>query len=188
MTKELADERGIKIREEEFEKEFTKHQRLSKTASAGKFKSGLADNSKETTQLHTAAHLLDESIRKVLGKKANQRGSNITSERLRYDFSFGRKLTEEEKKQIEEMVNEQILNGLKVSYKEMTLKEAKDSGAVGVFDDKYGENVKVYTMGNFSKEICSGPHVENTNELGKFRITKETSSSSGVRRIKAVLE
>ena len=188
MTKELARERNIKIDEKGFEEELVKHQKLSKTASAGKFKSGLADNSKETTKLHTAAHLLDESIRKVLGNDANQRGSNITSERLRYDFSFERKLTGEEKNKIEEMVNEQIKKGLKVSCEEMTLKEAKDSGAVGVFEDKYGEKVRVYTMGDFSKEICSGPHVENTKELGNFKITKETSSSSGVRRIKAILE
>ncbi len=188
MTKELAKEKKIKVDEKGFKEELKKHQELSKTSSAGKFKSGLADNSVQTTRLHTAAHLLDEAIRRVLGKDANQRGSNITKERLRYDFSFDRKLTDEEKKEIEDMVNENIKKALPVSFEEMTLKEAKDSGAVGVFDDKYGDKVKVYTMGDFSYEICSGPHVKNTKELGTFKITKETSSSSGVRRIKAVLD
>jgi len=188
MTVELAREKGVDVDRVGFEESLKKHQELSQTATAGKFKSGLADHSEQTTRLHTAAHLLDEAVRRVLGPDAMQRGSNITAERLRYDFAFDRKLTEEERKKIEDMVNEQIRRGLDVSYEEMSLADAKKSGAVGVFDDKYGEKVRVYRMGDFSYEICGGPHVKNTKELGKFKITKETSSSSGVRRIKAVVE
>ena len=169
-----------------------KHQQLSRTASAGKFKGGLADASDETTRLHTAAHLLLESLRRVLGEHVYQKGSNITAERLRFDYSHGDKMTDEEKRKVEEMVNEQIQKKLPVSLEEMRLEDAKKIGAMGVFESKYGEKVKVYIIGKnddiFSKEICGGPHIKNTSELGKFKIKKEQSSSAGVRRIKAVLE
>ena len=188
ITKELADERGIKFDEKEFDKEEKKHQELSRTASAGKFKSGLADNSEETKKLHTACHMLNEALREVLGKDVSQKGSNITPERLRFDFNFDRKLNPEEIKKVEKLVNEKIKSNLSVTCELMSLKKAKESGAQGVFDSKYSEDVRVYSIGNFSKEICAGPHVENTNELGIFKITKEQSSSAGVRRIKAVLE
>ena len=195
MTKELAKEKGLEIDEEGFNEELKKHQQLSRTASVGKFKGGLADASKETTRLHTAAHLLLESLRRVLGEHVFQKGSNITAERLRFDYSHADKLTDEEKQKVEEMVNEQIQKKLLVSCSEMSLEEAKKIGAMGVFEARYGENVKVYTIGPsvgsgqaFSKEICGGPHVKNTDELGKFKIKKEQSSSAGVRRIKAVLE
>jgi len=175
-----------------FEKELKKHQQLSRTASAGKFKGGLADASEETTRLHTAAHLLLESLRRILGEHVYQKGSNITAERLRFDFSHSDKLTDEQKQKVEDLVNEQIQKKLLVSCNEMSLKEAKEIGAMGVFEAKYGEKVKVYTIGKdndiFSKEICGGPHVKNTDELGKFKIKKEQSSSAGVRRIKAVFE
>ncbi len=177
----------------EFGEKFKSHQDLSRTATAGKFKGGLADHSAETTRLHTAAHLLLEALRLVLGEHVFQKGSNITAERLRFDFSHPDKMTDEEKKRVEAIVNEQIQLALPVKYEEMSLEDAKRLGAMGVFESKYGEKVKVYVMGDerkgiFSKEICGGPHVENTSELGHFRIAKEESSSSGVRRIKAVLE
>ncbi len=188
MTKELAEENGIKVDEKEFEKEYVKHQELSRTASAGQFKSGLADKSEETTKLHTATHLLMEALRRVLKKPdLHQKGSNITPERLRIDFNFDRKLTEKEKREIEDLVNDVIKRGLEVKCEEMSPEEAKKSGAHGVFDEKYGDKVFVYSIGDFSKEICAGPHVRNTSELGHFKIKKEESSSSGVRRIKAVL-
>ena len=176
----------------EFNKELKKHQQLSRTASAGKFKGGLADASEETTKLHTTAHLLLESLRRVLGDHIYQKGSNINAERLRFDFSHPEKLTDEEKQKVEDLVSEQIQKKLPVNCEEMSLEEAKKINAMGVFENKYGEKVKVYFIGLgdniFSKEICGGPHVKNTSELGKFRIKKEQSSSSGVRRIKAILE
>ncbi|MBT4135652.1 alanine--tRNA ligase [archaeon] len=187
MTKELAKEKSIKVDEKGFQKELEKHQELSRTATAGKFKSGLADKGEETTKLHTAAHLLLAAIRKTLGNDINQRGSNITSERLRFDFNFDRKLTDEEKKKIEDLVNKKIQEKLEVKQEEMTLKQAKEKGATGAFDNKYGNKVTVYTIKGFSKELCAGPHVTNTSKLGKFKIKKEQSSSSGVRRIKAEL-
>lgn len=175
-----------------FNEELKKHQELSRTASAGKFKGGLADASEETTALHTAAHLLLASLRKVLGDHVFQKGSNITAERLRFDFSHPEKMTDEQKQAVEKLVNEAIDKKLPVSVEEMTLEEAKAQNAMGVFESKYGEKVKVYTVGEgediFSKEICGGPHITNTSELGHFRIKKEGSSSSGVRRIKAILE
>lgn len=188
MTQELAKEKNSSVNLKEFEEELKKHQELSQTASAGKFKSGLADNSEATTKLHTAAHLLLEALKKTLEKNIEQKGSNITPERLRFDFSFDRKLTDEEKQKIENLVNEKIKESLTITREEMSPTEAKKSGASGIFDNKYGEVVSVYTIGDFSKEICTGPHVKNTKELGKFKIAKEESSSSGVRRIKAVLE
>ena len=188
MTKELAKEKNLKIDERGFEEECKIHQKLSRTASQGKFKSGLADNSEATTKLHTATHLLLASLRIVL-KDENiiQKGSNITPERLRFDFSFLRKLTEQEIKKVEDLVNAQIQKSCEVMREEMPLEIAKQKGATGIFDAKYGEIVSVYTIKNCSKEICTGPHVKNTCELGKFKILKEESSSAGVRRIKAIL-
>jgi len=189
MTRELCEERNLKIDEAGFNEEEKKHQELSRTASAGKFKSGLADNSEATKKLHTACHMLNEALRIVLkDKNIFQKGSNITSERLRFDFNFDRKLTDEEKKAIEDLINKKIKENIPVVVEELTVAEAKKSGAQGVFDSKYGDKVKVYSIGDFSKEICAGPHVENTSELGTFKIKKEESSSAGVRRIKAVLK
>ena len=187
ITEELARERGKKVDLEGFKAELTKHQELSRTASAGKFKGGLADNSEATTKLHTAAHLLLAALRQVLGDGVYQKGSNITAERLRYDFSYPEKMTPEQIKEVEGLVNEAISKKISVKCEEISLEEAKKDGAMGVFDSKYGEKVKVYTIGDFSKEICGGPHVDNTEKLGNFSIVKEESSSSGVRRIKAVL-
>jgi alanyl-tRNA synthetase len=188
MIKELAKEKNIKFNPENFKAELKKHQKLSQTASAGKFKSGLADNSELTTKLHTASHLLLAALKKVLGNEIIQKGSNINPERLRFDFNFDRKLTEEEKKKIKDLVNKEIKKNQKITKEEMSLQIAKEKGAAGIFDDKYSNIVSVYTIGNFSKEICTGPHVKNTKELGNFKIQKEQSSSSGVRRIKAILE
>ena len=195
MTEEIAEEKNISLScdfKKEFEEAMFKHQELSRTASAGKFKGGLADASEETTNLHTAAHLLLEALRQVLGDHVSQKGSNITAERLRFDFSHSEKMTDEQKQKVEEIVNSQIKKSLTVSMQEMTLDEAREIGATGVFESKYGEKVKVYTVGEgdnvFSREICGGPHVDNIGDLGKFRIQKESSSSAGVRRIKAILE
>ncbi|MBU2564166.1 alanine--tRNA ligase [Patescibacteria group bacterium] len=188
MTKELAKEKGIKIDEDEFKKELEKHQELSRTATAGKFKSGLADDSEQVTKLHTAAHLLLAALRKVLGNHVFQKGSNITFDRLRLDFSHSEKLTDEELKKVEDIVNEKIKENLEVYYEEMSLEEAKKKNAMGVFESKYGDKVKVYSVGDFSCEICGGPHIKSTGELGKFKIKKQESSSAGVRRIKGILE
>lgn len=175
-----------------FNKLFKGHQELSRTASAGMFKGGLADMSEATTKLHTAAHLMLATLRKVLGDGVFQKGSNITPERLRFDFSYPEKMTSEQIKKVEELVNEAIQKNYPVEFEEMDLEKAKNSGAMGVFDSKYGEKVKVYTIGSstevFSREICGGPHVKNTGVLGHFKIVKEESSSAGVRRIKAILE
>ena len=188
LTKELATERGYAVDEAGFEKSFAEHQEKSRSASAGTFKGGLADASFESAKLHSATHLLHAALGKVLGIEATQRGSNITPERLRFDFSCDRKLTPEEIKKVEDLVNEQIAKNIPIVCEEMSLDEAKKSGAIGIFDSKYSDKVKVYTMGEFSKEICGGPHANNTGELGHFKIVKEESSSSGVRRIKAILE
>lgn len=188
MTEELAKEKGIKIDKKKFKKEFKKHQELSRTATAGKFKSGLADHSEEVTKFHTATHLLLAALRQVLGKHVYQKGSNITAERLRLDFSHPEKMTLEQIKKVEGIVNEQIKKDLPVSYREMSLEKAKKLGAMGVFETKYGDKVKVYSIDNFSKEICGGPHVESTGKLGHFKIKREESSSAGVRRIKAALK
>ena len=189
ITKEIAIKDGVDVDEKGFQEEFEKHQKLSRTASAGKFKSGLADNSEATTRLHTAAHLLNEALRVVLkNPDLHQKGSNITPERLRFDFNFDRKLTDNERQAIEDLVNKKIQENIPVTMEEMILDKAKSVGAHGVFDSKYGDKVKVYSIGDFSKEICAGPHVDNVSQLGHFKITKEQSSSSGVRRIKAILE
>jgi alanyl-tRNA synthetase len=191
IIKEECKKKKVSFNENDFENEFNKHKELSRTASQGRFKSGLADNSEKTTRLHTTSHLLLAALRNIL-KDENiiQKGSNITAERLRFDFSFSRQLTKEEIKEVEDLVNAQIQGSCEVVRQEMPLKEAKKC-ARGIFENKYGEIVSVYKIGKgknvFSSEICAGPHVKNTCELGKFKITKEESSSFGVRRIKAVL-
>ncbi|MFA5459808.1 MAG: alanine--tRNA ligase [Candidatus Paceibacterota bacterium] len=175
-----------------FQEEIKKHQELSRTAAAGKFKGGLADTSEQTTKLHTACHLLLAALRKVLGNHVEQKGSNITAERLRFDFSHSEKLTNEQIKEIEEIVNKAIKNNLPITFEEMSLEDAKKQGASGVFESKYGEKVKVYTIGEkdnfFSKEICGGPHVKSIGSLGYFKIIKQESSGAGIRRVKAILE
>ena len=188
MTVELAKEKGITINDKEFAEEFQKHQELSRTATQGVFKSGLADHSEQVVKYHTATHLLLGALRKILGEQVVQKGSNITGERMRFDFSHPEKLTSEQIKEAERIVNQKIKENLSVKMEEMSLEEAKKQGAMGIFESKYGEKVKVYTIGDFSKEICGGPHVERTGLLGKFKILKEESSSAGVRRIKAILE
>ena len=188
LTQELAAERGKSVDVEGFNNKYREHQEKSRQGAAQKFKGGLADQSEETTKLHTTTHLLNAALRKVLGDTVYQKGSNINPERLRFDFSFDRKLTPEELQEVTRLVNEAIDSELPVICEEMTVEEAKKQGAIGVFDEKYGDKVKVYSIGDFSKEICGGPHVSNTSELGKFRILKEQSSSAGVRRIKAKLE
>ncbi|MFZ3073532.1 MAG: alanine--tRNA ligase [Minisyncoccales bacterium] len=191
LSLEIAKEKNVSIAKSSinnFNAEFKKHQELSRTAGAGMFKGGLADAGEQTTKLHTAAHLLLAALRQVLGGHVVQRGSNITAERLRFDFSHPEKITPEEIRQVEYLVNEQIKKNIPVDRKEMALEDARASGAMGVFGSKYGEKVAVYAIGGFSKEICGGPHAENTGELGRFKIVKEESSSSGVRRIKAILE
>ena len=188
MTAELAAERGYTLDNEGYEKAFREHQEKSKAGAEQKFKGGLADGGEASARLHSATHLLGYALRKVLGdENIAQRGSNITPERLRFDFNFPRPLTAEEIAAVEKTVNDEIAAGTPVVCEEMSVGEARDSGAVGVFGDRYGEVVKVYTIGH-SREICGGPHAANTAELGKFRIVKEQSSSAGVRRIKAVLE
>jgi alanyl-tRNA synthetase len=188
MTVELGKENNINVDVKGFEEESKKHQKISRAGSEKKFGSGLADTSEETIRLHTATHLLNEALRKVLKKDIVQRGSNITLERLRFDFNFDRKLTEKELKDVEDLVNEQIKKGLPVVKTETTVEEAKKMGAQAVFKEKYGEKVFVYSIGDFSCEICSGPHVKNTKELGHFKIIKEKGIAAGVRRIRAVLE
>ncbi len=188
LTKEIAKEEGINISIKDFEEELKKHQELSRTASTGTFKSGLSDHSEKTVRLHTATHLLNESLRKVLGSEVKQRGSNITPERLRFDFSFPRKLTEKEVAEVEALVNKKIKESLAVTQGEMPLKTALASGAQSEFGSKYPNVVSVYSIGNFSKEICTGPHVKNTKEIGKFKVIKEEAVAAGIRRIKAVVE
>lgn len=188
LTQELASERNMTVDKDGYERRFRQHQDLSRTAEAGQNKSGLADHTEETTALHTATHLLHAALRKVLGDHVSQKGSNITSERLRFDFSHPDKMTEDQIKKVENLVNSVIERNLPVNVQTMTLDEAKKSGALAFFSSKYGEEVTVYSIGDFSKEVCAGPHVKNTGSMGHFRILKEESSSAGVRRIKAVLE
>lgn len=188
FTVEMAAERGIPVDVAGFHKAFEAHQKKSQEGAEGRFKGGLADNSEKTTRLHTATHLLQAALRKVLGDEVAQKGSNITVERLRFDFSFPRKLTPEELKQVEDLVNEYIRADYEITCEEMTVDEARAQGAIGLFGDRYGERVKVYTMGTASKEICGGPHANRTGELVHFTIKKEEASSAGVRRIKAVIE
>ena len=188
MTRELGEENGISVDEEGFEQEFQKHQQVSRAGVEKRFKGGLSDTSEQTVKMHTATHLLNEALRRILKKEdIVQKGSNITQERLRFDFNFGRKLTEQEIADAEKTVNDQIVRALPVKRQEMTVKEAKAKGAQAEFEHKYGDRVSVYSIGDFSVEICGGPHVSNTKEIGRFKIVKEESVAAGTRRIKAVL-
>ncbi len=187
FTAELAAENGMTVDMEGYAKAFEKHRNLSRKGSEQKFSGGLADNSEMVTTLHTATHLLHQALRNILGEHVEQKGSNITEKRLRFDFSHPEKMTDEEKKQVEDEVNRIIESGLEVTSAEMTLEDAIELGAIGLFRSKYGEKVKVYRIGDYSIEICGGPHAKNTSELGTFSIRKEQSSSQGIRRIKAVL-
>ena len=188
VTEELAKENGFEIDASKFEELFKAHQEKSRLGSEQKFKGGLAEQNEITTAYHTATHLLHKALQIVLGEHAKQKGSNITVDRLRFDFSHPEKMTKEQLEEVEKIVNEKIAEDLPVTCQEMTLEEAKKSGATGLFENKYGDKVKVYSIGDFSKEICGGPHVTHTGELGHFKIKKEESSSAGVRRIKAILE
>ena len=188
LTVELAKEHGLKVDEEGFLENFKKHQELSRNSSGAKFKGGLAGNSEIEKRYHTATHLLNAALKEVISKDIHQRGSNITVERMRFDFNCDHKLTEEEKQKVENLVNKWIDEGLEVKCIEMTKEEALASGAECMFIDKYPDIVIVYEIGNVSKELCGGPHVKNTKEIGKFKIVKEEASSAGVRRIKAVIE
>lgn len=187
ITLELARERSLKVDEQAFEAHFKEHQDKSHMGAEQKFKGGLQDHSDQTARLHTATHLLHAALRKVLGSEVAQKGSNITAERLRFDFSYGRKMTTEEIAETERLVNEAIASDHLIDCREMTVDEAKAEGAIGLFESKYGEKVKVYTMGDVSKEICGGPHANRTGDLVSFKIRKEESSSAGVRRIKATI-
>jgi alanyl-tRNA synthetase len=188
MTKELAEEQGISIDMDEFRKQFEEHREISRTATEGKFKGGLADHSEEITRLHTATHLLQAALRRVLGNSVQQNGSNITKERLRFDFTFPRKMTPEEVQEVENLVNEKIVEDLEVEHSFMPYDEAIADGALAFFKENYGEVVSVYRVADFSMELCGGPHVEHTGELGRFRIIKQEKIGAGILRVKAVLE
>ncbi|MDD3117556.1 MAG: alanine--tRNA ligase [Victivallales bacterium] len=188
LTEEMAREHGFEVDREGFDKAYRKHQELSRKGAEQKFKGGLADNSAATAALHTATHLLHAALRQVLGTHVAQKGSNITAERLRFDFCHEEKMTPEQIAAVQRLVNDAIARKIPVEIEEMTVEDACAQGAIGLFGDRYGERVTVYTIAGVSKEICGGPHAKNTGELGHFRITKEESSSRGVRRIKAVLE
>ena len=188
LTVELASEKGLKVDVEGFKNKFKEHQELSRTASSGKFKGGLASGGEIETKYHTATHLLNAVLKEVVSKDCHQKGSNITSERMRFDFSCDHKLTDEEKKSVEDLVNKWIDEGLNVTVREMKKEDAIKSGAECMFIEKYPDIVTVYSIGDVSHELCGGPHVKNTRELGHFKIVKEEASSAGIRRIKAVLE
>ena len=188
FTEELAAERGFQVDREGYEAAFKKHQELSHAGAEQRFKGGLADTGVQTARLHTATHLLLAGLKKILSPDIQQRGSNITAERLRFDFNFPRPVTKEELAQVEAFVNQAISEDVPVVCQEMSVEQAKQEGATGIFESKYGDVVKVYTVEGWSKEICGGPHASHTGELGHFKIKKEQSSSAGVRRIKAVLE
>ena len=188
LTEELAKEKDMSIDMKEFKKLKDAHAESSRTASAGKFKGGMGGDGEMETKYHTATHMLHEALRQTLGEHVSQKGSNITSERLRFDFSHDTKMTDEEKKKVEDIVNAQIKADLKVTREEVSYDKAREMGAIGVFDNKYGEMVSVYHVGDFSLEFCGGPHVENTGDMGVFKILKEEAVSAGVRRIKAVLD
>jgi len=188
LTEEIAKERGYEVDKAGYDEAFKAHQDLSRSASAGTFKGGLADSSYETAKLHTATHIMLAGLKKMFGNQVEQKGSNITPERLRFDFNLDHKMTPEEIKELEDFVNNVIQMKLDVTCTEMTLEEARAAGAHGVFDSKYGEKVKIYTIGDVDKQICGGPHAKNTEDLHHFTIKKEESSSSGIRRIKAILD
>jgi alanyl-tRNA synthetase len=188
LTAELAGQEGLSADMEGYQRAFQQHQAKSRQGAAGRFKGGLAVRAPETVKLHTATHLLHQALRQVLGSHVEQRGSNITTERLRFDFAHPSKLTPEEVAEVERIVNEQIQRDLAVTSQEVSLDEARETGAIGLFGDRYGDRVRVYTIGGFSREICGGPHVERTGEMGRFRIAKQQSIGSGLRRIRAVLD
>ncbi len=188
LTTELASEKGLKVDAEGFMKKFKEHQELSRTASAGKFKGGLSGNGEIETRYHTATHLLNAALKVIVSPNCHQKGSNITVERMRFDFSCDHKLTDEEKSKVEDLVNKWINDGLDVNVQEMKKEDAIKSGAECMFIEKYPDIVTVYSIGDVSKELCGGPHVKNTREIGKFKIIKEEASSAGVRRIKAIIE
>jgi alanyl-tRNA synthetase len=188
LTEDLAREQGLTVDRSGFEAAFAAHQAQSRQGGAGRFKGGLAERNPATTRLHTATHLLQAALREVLGPQVEQRGSNITTERLRFDFSYGERLTPEQIATVEGIVNQRISGDLAVHWSEMRLEEARQRGALGLFEERYGETVKVYAIGDVSLEVCGGPHVEHTGELGRFRVVKEEAVAAGVRRIKAVLE
>jgi len=188
LTKELATERGYKVDEEGFAEANRQHQELSRSASAGAFKGGLADSSYENAKLHTATHIMLAGLKKMFGNQVEQRGSNITPERLRFDFNLDHKMTPEEIAELEAFVNNVINQKIDVVCEEMPLDKAREIGAHGIFDSKYGDKVKIYIIGDVDKQICGGPHANNTGDLHHFKITKEESSSSGIRRIKAILD
>jgi len=188
MTEELAKEKKRKINKKEFDEEFKKHQEISRVGAEKTFKGGLSEASEITAKLHTTTHLLHAALRKVLGDKVQQKGSNITPERLRFDFSFDRKLTDDELKKVENIVNEKIKEKLPVIKTIKSTDEAKKEGALAFFGHKYGDKISIYDIKGFSKEICMGPHAENTSQLGRFKIIKEEGVAAGVRRIKAILE
>ena len=187
VTQEFAERQGLAVDMDGFRAAFAAHQEQSRRGAAGRFRGGLAERAPETTRLHTATHLLQAALRQVLGPHVEQRGSNITTERLRFDFSHDEKLTEAQLAEVEALVNVQIARDLPVTWAEMSLAEAQRSGAIGLFEQRYGDRVKVYSIGDFSKEVCGGPHVERTGELRRFRIVKEQAVAAGVRRIRAVL-
>ena len=188
ITVELARDKDISIDLETFQKEFEQHKKLSREATSGTFKSGLADHTEKTTRLHTATHLLQQALRDVLGEHVEQKGSNITPERTRFDFTHSQKLSKEEIQKVEEIVNEKIQAAIPVTEELMSPEEAKNSGALGFFEDKYQAKVTVYSVGNFSKEICTGPHVKNTKEIGRFLIQKQKNIGAGIMRIRAKVE
>ena len=188
MTEELAKEEGLEVDMKNYQKLFEEHQAKSRMGSEAKFKGGLASTGEMEVKYHTATHLLNAALKKVLGDHVHQKGSNITSERLRFDFSHGAKMTDEEKKKVEDLLNEYIKQDIKVERLEMKKDEAIALGAEAMFLEKYGDEVTVYKIGDVSLELCGGPHVSRTGELGTFKIKKEEASSSGVRRIKAILE
>lgn len=188
LTEELAAERGLAVDKKGFDEAFLEHREKSRVLAAGQFKGGLESHSEAATRYHTATHLLNAALKIVCSPDIGQKGSNINEERLRFDFNFSRKLTEEEVAEVERLVNEQIKNNVPVVMKEMSLEEARAQNFVGVFDSKYGEKVKTYSIGEFSKEICGGPHVNSTGELGTFKIAKQENVSAGIKRIKAVLQ
>ena len=187
ITMEMAREKGLSVDEAGYRAAYAEHQEKSRAGSEQKFACGLADHKEETTKLHTATHLLHAALKRVCGEEVNQKGSNITEERLRFDFNFPRKLTPEEVRKVEDLVNGEIARDEPVVMREMSLEEAKNEGFTGLFESKYGEMVKTYTIGDFSKEICGGPHVERTGVLGTFKIAKQENVSAGIKRIKAVL-
>ncbi|MFW9910752.1 MAG: alanine--tRNA ligase-related protein, partial [Candidatus Thorarchaeota archaeon] len=188
MTRDLAEEKGIEIEMEEFTKQFKEHQEISRTATQGKFKGGLAEHSEQIVKLHTATHLLQAALRKVLGDEVTQNGSNITEERLRFDFTFSRKLTSDEIEEVENLVNNVINQDLEVTQEFLPYDEAIRRGALAFFKENYGETVSVYSVDDFSMELCGGPHVKRTGTLGKFRITKQKSIGAGLMRIRANIE